>query len=137
MYLSKEEFWAASAQLPAEEVELVDPHGRSVGKIRMRGLTGAELEEYQQSLQVAGGRGGRPGVSYRNAMTRLVAMCAINEDGSPFFDKSEQVRLAQAPSWLLMQLFESAIRLSGMTEQDVKDLAGNFDETQGEPSSSG
>lgn len=135
MYLDKESFWQAAKQLPAEEVTLVDPHGREVGKIRMRGLTAAELEEYQQSLQVSG-KGGRPGVSYRNAMSRLVAMSAVNEDGTPFFSKTDQARLAEAPSWMLMQLFESACRLSGMTENDVKELAGNFDETPGEPSSS-
>lgn len=132
-YLSKDEFWATTLELPAEEVELVDPHGRKKGKIRMRGLSGAELESYQES--VSRGSDGK-GVSFRNATTRLVALCAINEDGSPFFGKGEHLKLADAPSWMIMQLFDSACRLSGMKESDVKELAENFDETDGEPSSS-
>jgi len=133
VYLTKEHFWAASRRLPAEEVSLVDPHGREIGKIRMRGLSADELESYQESI--ARSKDGK-GVSFKRAMSRLVAMCAINEDGSPFFDKHEAAKLGEAPSWMIMQLFQSACRLSGMTESDVKELAENFDETPGEHSSS-
>lgn len=133
-YLSKDEFWGASEKLPAEEVELVDPHGAAVGKIRMRGLSGSELEDYQESLRA---RGGGDRVSLRQAMTRLVAKCAINEDGSPFFDSVRELsRLGRAPSWMLMQLFDSATRLSGTSANAVKEAAGNFDETDDELSSS-
>lgn len=130
-YLSKDDFWSVSRELPAEEVTLVDPHGRAVGKIRMRGLSGAELERYQES--VSRGGGGK-GVSFRDATTRLVALCAINEDGSPFFSKHDYTKLGDAPSWMVMQLFDSACRLSGMKESDVQEMASNFDETPGEPS---
>lgn len=133
-YLSKDDFWAASEKLPAEEVELVDPHGKSVGKLRMRGLSGTELEDYQESLRA---RGGGERVSLRQAMTRLVAKCAINEDGSPFFDSTRELsRLGRAPSWMVMQLFDSATRLSGTTAGAVKEAAGNFDDDLSEPSSS-
>lgn len=131
-YLSKDDFWAASEKLPAEEVELVDPHGKAVGKVRMRGLSGDELEAYQESLRA---RGNGERVSLRGAMTRLVAKCAINEDGSPFFDSvREQSRLGRSPSWMLMQLFDSATRLSGTTANAVKEAAGNFDDDLSEPS---
>lgn len=133
MYLSKDEFWSASERLPAEEVELVDPHGKSVGKLRMRGLSGTELEDYQESLRA---RGGGERVSLRQAMTRLVAKCAINEDGSPFFDSvREMSRLGKSPSWMVMQLFDSATRLSGTSAAAVKEAAGNFDDDLSEPSS--
>ena len=133
-YLSKDAFWSASEKLPAEEVELIDPHGNSVGKLRMRGLSGEELEAYQESLRA---RGGGDRVSLRGAMTRLVAKCAINEDGSPFFDSTREMsRLGRAPSWMVMQLFDSATRLSGTTQDAVKEAAGNFDDDPSEPSSS-
>lgn len=131
-YLSKEEFWAATRALPAEEVTLVDPHGKVVGKIRMRGLSGAELEAYQESVSQGSGKG----VSFKNAMSRLIVLSAINEDGSPFFTKHDHTKISDAPSWMVMQLFQSACRLSGMTESDVKELAENFGETPGEPSPS-
>jgi hypothetical protein len=131
-YLSKDDFWAASEKLPAEEVTLVDPHGKTVGKMRMRGLDGNELEAYQDSLQ-ARKQGER--VSLRGAMTRLVAKCAINEDGSPYFDSVRELsRLGKSPSWMLMQLFDSATRLSGTTPDAVKEAAGNFDDDLSEPS---
>lgn len=133
-FLSKDDFWAASENLPGEEVELVDPHGVSKGKVRMRGLSGTELEDYQEALRRQGG-GER--VSLRNAMTRLVGLTAINEDGSPFFDtKRELSRLGRSPSWMLMQLFDSATRLSGTNATAVKESIENFDDDLSEPSSS-
>lgn len=132
-FLSKDDFWKASEDLPGEEVELVDPHGASKGTIRMRGLSGAELEDYQESLRKQGG-GER--VSLRSAMTRLVILCAINEDGSPFFDKRESSKLGHAPSWMVMQMFDSATRLSGTNASAVKESIENFDDDPSEPSSS-
>lgn len=133
--LKKDELWQITAELPAEEVEIPDANGRVAGKIRMRGLTGAELTMYQESLTIRLNSGQtRPNVKY--AMAKLIVMSAINEDGSPYFERSDTKKLDDAPARILMPLFESAQRLSGLTDETFKEMTEGFDETQSEDSSS-
>ena len=133
--LKKDALWSATANLPAEDVEVFDANGNVIGEIRMRGLTGSELTAYQESLVVTLSSGQRKS-NARHAMAKLIVLSAINEDGSPYFDKSETVKLDEAPARFLMPLFESAQRLCGLTDDDMKQMTENFDETRNEPSSS-
>src|SRR5690606_31180877 len=127
--------WQITADLPAEEVEIFDSAGNVAGKIRMRGLTGTELTQYQESLQVRLSSGQvRPNTRY--AMAKLIALSAINPDGSPYFDKGDIPKLDSAPARILMPLFESAQRLCGLTDDDFKEMTEGFDETETEPSNS-
>ena len=129
--LSKDDLWQAAADLPTEDVSLIDPaKGLTVGKVRMRGLTGRELEQYQQA-QSSG-----KGVSFNNAMTGLVMLSAVNDDGSKMFVPSDRIKLSQAPAWMLMQMFEVAGKLSGVTEGDVKEMVSDFDDAQSSTNSS-
>lgn len=123
--LSKDDLWQAVATLPTEDARLIDPASKKLlGVIRMRGLTGAEAERYQEA-QSSG-----KGVSYKNAITGLVMLSAVNEDGSRMFSPSDRIKLSQSPSWMLMTLFEVAGRLSGITEDDVKEMTADFDDAQ-------
>lgn len=128
--LSKDALWQAAADLPTEDVPLIDPKGTKVGVVRMRGLTGTETERYQQSVH-----SGKQ-MSFKNAVTRLIVMSAVNEDGKLMFDPRDMLKLGQSPSWMLMQLFEVAGRLSGLSEDDVREMTSDFDDAQSEPSSS-
>lgn len=128
--LSRDDLWQVAADLPIEDVPLIDPTGKRVGVIRMRGLNGRELEDYQQA-QSSG-----KGVTYRNAVIGLVTLSAVNEDGSRMFAPSDRIKLSSAPSWMLMTLFEAASRLSGITEDDVKEMTADFDDAQSSTTSS-
>jgi hypothetical protein len=133
--LKKDDLWQITADMPAEEVEIFDAHGRVAGVIRMRGLTGTELTRYQESLTIRLSSGQtKPNTKY--AMAKLIVLSAINEDGSPYFDQSDTAKLDSAPARILMPMFESAQRLCGLTDEVFKEMTEGFDETENEPSSS-
>jgi hypothetical protein len=133
--LKKDDLWQITTSMPAEEVEILDSQGKVAGSIRMRGLTGEELTAYQDSVTVTLSSGQRRG-NTRKAIAKLIARCAINEDGSPYFDASDISKLDQAPARMLMPLFESAQRLCGLTDEDIREMAEDFDEIRSELSNS-
>lgn len=127
--LNKEQLWAVINDFPAELVTLEDSNGNPVGEIKMRGLSAADLTKYQQSLLITLSSGQQK-PNTRHLMTRLIVMCAINDDGSPYFEESDILNLENAPARMIMPLFESAQRLCGLTEDDFKDMVGDFNGTQ-------
>lgn len=131
LLLSKDMLWQAVADLPTEDVRLVDPAGKFLGVVRLRGLTGREMERYQEAQS-----SGKGDVSYKNAVIGLVMLCAVNEDGSKMFAPADRIKLSGSPSWFLMTLFESAGRLSGITENDVKEMTSDFESAQSDSDSS-
>lgn len=125
--LSKDDLWQLAADLPVEDVPLVHPvTKKSMGTVRMRGLTGEELERYQQAVSSGNGKQ----VTFKGAVARLIQLSAINEDGSRYFEPSDRMKISQSPSWMLMQLFETAGKLSGVSEDDVNEMIEDFDDAQ-------
>lgn len=133
--LSKDQFWQTVSDLPTDDAPLYDARGTLVGHIRMRGLTGDELTSYQTSLTVQLSNGGQK-VNARHAMAKLIVLSAINEDNSPYFDKSDVLKLSQMSAKAIMPLFEMAQKLSGLTDDDMRDLTEGFGEAQSESSDS-
>lgn len=129
--LSRDDLWQVMADLPTEDVPLINPAGKRVGVVRMRGLTGREMESYQEAQS-----SGKGDVSYKNAVIGLVILSAINDDNSKLFGKADRIKLSGAPSWMLMTLFHAAGRLSGISENDVKEMVSDFDDAQSSTTSS-
>lgn len=127
--LSKNEIFAADDR-KYEDVE-VSEWG---GSVRLRGLTGSERDRYEASLQKQ--VGGKEVRDLRNFRARLVQLSAINEDGTPLFEQNEVAALANRSSAALSRLFDVACRLSGITDDDVRELEGNSEPAQSGPSTS-
>lgn len=127
--LSKDELWQVTSDLPTELIEIKDAHGNPRGALRMRGLTGAELTEYQKKLTILT-RDGKSRTNMHRAMAKLILACACNEDGSPFFDQSDLIKLDSLPAATLMPLFEAAQKLCGLSDNDVKEMTEDFTETE-------
>ncbi|HEY2042251.1 MAG TPA: hypothetical protein VGH11_06190 [Jatrophihabitans sp.] len=104
------------------------------GTVRLRGLSGSERDAYEASLQKQ--VGGKQVQDLRNFRARLVALSAINEDGSPLFDQNEVAALSGRSGAALSRLFDVACRLSGITDEDVTALEGNSEPAQSGPSTS-
>lgn len=126
--LSKDALWQIVADVPTEMVEISDAYGRKVGHIKMRGLTGAELTEYQNGLTVRT-KDGRTRTNMRRAMAKLVLLSAINDDGSPYFEESDLLKIDSMPAATLMPLFEAAQKLCGLSDDDVKEMKEDFSPT--------
>lgn len=127
--LSKDALWQIVADVPTEMVEISDAYGRKAGHIKMRGLTGAELTEYQNGLTIRT-KDGRTRTNMRRAMAKLVLLCAINEDGSPYFEDTDLLKIDTMPAVTLMPLFEAAQKLCGLTDDDVKEMTEDFTPTE-------
>ncbi|GIH91935.1 hypothetical protein ACFFMN_33985 [Planobispora siamensis] len=133
--ISKDELWQVAADLPWEDVMLRrPPNGDVIGVMRLRGLTGAEVNEWQE--QATEGNGKRRKQS-KHAMALLVVKSTINEDGSQFFDAKDVLKVSQMPSYVLLQLTEVAMTLSGLGDDDeAKELIEGFVEGPSEGSTS-
>lgn len=122
MLLGREQILAAD-DLPVEDV----PVPEWGGEVRLRGLTGAELDEYQASLVVQTSNGQQK-TNLRNATAKLVSRCAVNEDGSPLFEPKDLLKLSSKSAVALQRLANVAQRLNGLTDDDLKELTEDFDD---------
>lgn len=131
--ITKDALWQATADLPWEDVTIRRPDGQTVGTMRMRCLTGEEVNDWQSSSVQQVGKRQR---TSKLATAKLIVMSAITEDGEQFFDPRDTIKVSQMPSYALMQLAEVALRLSGLDEDAVKDAAEDFGDAQSGSSTS-
>lgn len=127
--LGKHDLWQITADLPSELAPIYDATGKMRGHIRMRGLSGAELTEYQQGLTI-NTRDGKTKTNMKRAMAKLIILCACNDDGSPYFEEGDMFKVDAMPSKTLMPLFEMAQKLCGLTDEDVREMTEDFTPTQ-------
>jgi hypothetical protein len=121
---SKDDLWQVTADLPWQDVPIrKPPNGQVVATMRVRGLSGEEVNEWQDASSRQVGKVRRQS---KHAMAQLIVMAAINEDGSQFFEPRETLKVSQMPGYALMQLTEVALKLSGLTDDDAKELIENF-----------
>jgi hypothetical protein len=132
--VSKNEFFEVASALPTDYAPLYDAEGILKGHVRMRGLTGDELTNYQTSMQVT--KNGQTKVNAKHAMAKLIVLSAINEDNSPFFSSGDMLKLSQMSAKATMPMFEIAQTLSGLSDDDMKSLTEGFDEARNENSDS-
>lgn len=109
-------------------------------EVRVQSLTGAEWEEYENSLSQQIRR--RDGtlefrVNRRNRRAKLVAMCVVDEQGQLVFGQKDVVRLSTMNAGALDRIYEVAERLSGKDEQAIEEAEEDFDDAPSGPSISG
>ena len=127
MLLNKEQIKGVS-DLETQDIE-VQEWG---GTVRLKSLTGAERDRFEAS--VVQGQGRNTTVNMQNLRAKLVAQSAIGEDGKPLFTEEDVKWLGEKSAKALNRLFNAAQSLSGLSESDVKELAGNFNAARSEGS---
>jgi hypothetical protein len=95
------------------------------GDVRLRSLTGAERDEYEVGMtrQV----GNTQKVDARNARAKLIALSACDVGGLPLFQAADVIKLGTKSSAALQRLFDAACRLSGFSDEDLKELEEGFE----------
>ncbi|MDF5755824.1 hypothetical protein [Spongiactinospora sp. TRM90649] len=134
--ISKDALWQATADLPWEDVSIrKPPHDEVIGVMRLRGLTGEEVNEWQdRAVHVKG----RTRKQSRHAMAMLIVASAINEDGSQYFEPRETMKVSQMPGYALNQLTDVALKLSGLgDDEDARELVEDFGDDPSDGSTSG
>ena len=129
MLLNKEQIKTVS-DLETQDIEVPEWGGT----VRLKSLTGAERDRFEAS--VVQGQGRNTTVNMQNLRAKLVAQSAIGEDGSPLFTEEDVKWLGEKSAKALNRLFNAAQSLSGLSESDVKELAGNFNAARSESSTS-
>lgn len=119
------------AILAAEDVETVDIDCPEWGKgavVRLRSITGAQRDSYEQSLITQ--RGSDRQINMRNARAKLVVLCAVDAKGERLFTEADLQAVSGKSAKVLDRLWGAARKLCGLTPQDVEDLTEGFDDAQ-------
>ncbi len=94
------------------------------GEVIVKALTGRERDRFEASI--AGERQGkRVKLDLENIRARFVAACVVDEAGQPLFYPSDVALLGEKSAAALQRVFEVGQRLSGLSDDDVEELAGN------------
>lgn len=94
------------------------------GTVRLRSMSGTERDGFEAS--VANGPKGKRNLT--NLRARLVALCAVDENGRRLFSNSQDViMLGNKSVAALQRLFNKANEMNGLTEKDVEELVEDFD----------
>lgn len=95
------------------------------GTVRVRELPGTERDKFEAQFV------GKDGASIRaegleGFRARLASAAIVDGDGKPLFrSAAETKRLGEKSATALQRVVDVAMRLSGLTGQDVEDLTGN------------
>jgi hypothetical protein len=124
------------AILGADDRETVDVEVPEWGgTVRVRALSGKERDAYEVSLA-----GVRPDGTARanlvNVRARLVALTVVDEAGDRMFTDADAAALGDKSAVAMQRVFEAAQKLSGLTDEDVEELAEGFDPAPDEPGTS-
>ncbi len=130
-YLSRDEILAAD-DLRAEDVKVPEWGGM----VRVRELTGTELDAYQASMMSL--RDGETIPEMGNMRAKLVTRAIVGDDGEPMFTELDIGRLGQKSGVALQRVYEVAARLSGLSaaSEDEAMTSLKEDQTGGSSSSS-
>jgi hypothetical protein len=128
-YLSKAAILGAS-DLPTQDVHVPEWGG----DVRVRGLTGTERDAFEATIAQRKGKDVK--MNLQNVRARLVSLSTVDENGERLFSDADVVALGGKSAAALERVFTVAMRLSGLTPDDVKDLTENLDSGQSEDSTS-
>lgn len=115
----------------AEYGEVDVPEWR--GTVRIKSITGAARDAFEASIR--DGKGPNADVNLRNLRARLIVLCAVDENGNRLFTKDDVNRLGAKNARPVDRVFDACKRIVGMSEEDVKTMTEDFDESPDEDSS--
>ncbi len=104
------------------------------GSVFVRGMTGAERDKFESSIIEQRGKDQR--VNMANVRAKLAFMTICDENGNRLFDEKDVQSLSQKSAAALQRVFIVAQRLSGIGEEDIKELAEELEENPFEDSAS-
>ena len=90
------------------------------GVVLLRELKGSERDAFE-----AGSLDKKRNVTMANMRARLVAFSAVDKDGKRLFNQGDVNALGAKSATALNRCFEVACKLSGITDDDVEELAKN------------
>ena len=117
--------------IPIERVDM-RPYGWP-GSVHVCGLSAAGRDAWESSMITIRGKEAKPNLA--NARAKLLQRCLCDEKKNLLFDEHEVEALGCKSGRALDYLYGVAKRLSGIGEEDVKELVKNSEPVQGDSSS--
>lgn len=96
--------------------------------VYVKGLTAAQRDSFEAASIRQQGK--KREVNMVNLRARLLVRTIVDEHGDRIFDDSDERALGDKSASALNRLFDVASRLSGLSDADVDDLAGNSEADQ-------
>jgi hypothetical protein len=106
------------------------------GTVRVRGLSGVERDAYEAGIVQMRGDGSRA-VNLQNLRGRLVSLSCVDENGARIFTDEDAIALGEKSAAALERVFDAARKLSGLSDNDVEELAEGFGDAPSGGSTSG
>ena len=116
--LSRDQILAAKDR-PTETVSVPEWGGEVI----VTGMTGSQRDSLEASVIDRNGR--KVKIDLKDLRAKVVARTMVGEDGKPLFDESDIAELGKKSAAALQRVYEVGQRLSGMSDTDVEELAGN------------
>jgi hypothetical protein len=91
--------------------------------VLVRSLTAAERDEFEEKSLVKKGKTRE--LTLANIRARLVVLTACDEDKSPLFRPNDTIPLSTKNGAAVDRLFSVAQRLSGLSNEDIEEVAKN------------
>lgn len=113
------ELLLAGTTVPEERVAVPQLSGMVI----VRGLTAFQRDEFEASVLIQKGTTRR--VKTQNLRAKLIALTAYGNDGHRLFSENDITKIGAVRADVVELLFDAAMRLSGMTDNDVDELAKN------------
>ncbi|MFE0101152.1 hypothetical protein [Streptomyces sp. NPDC059009] len=101
------------------------------GSVRLRMLTGAERDSFEQSMIDT--RGGKQKTNLANFRARLIARCVVTDTGERMFSPPDIDALGRKSAAALGRLFDACQRMNGFSAADVEELTEGFGDAPSAP----
>lgn len=104
------------------------------GDVYVRGMTGADRDKFESSIVQT--RGKDQTLNMVNIRAKLASMTICDEKGNRIFTEADVKDLSNKSAHALQRIFVVAQKLSGIGDEDVKELAEGLQENPLEDSAS-
>lgn len=109
-----------------------DPEPES-WKLKLKGMTGRQRDLFEASMAPKG-NSRKPNMD--NFRARLVAQCAVDEEGNRLFNSGDLKMLGEKSAKALSRVYDKCQEMNGLSDSDVEELTEDFGDTPSEPSTS-
>lgn len=105
------------------------------GEVWVKGLTGAERDKFESGILQQKGKSQQ--LNLANVRAKLASFSICDEEGKRVFSDEDVQALSQKSAAALQRVFGVAQRLSGLGEEDVKDLVEELKDSPFDGSATG
>ena len=116
-FLTKEQVLSAK---DIEEVTVDVPEWG--GKVKVKALRGIERDRLENFVQ---GRRSNGTINIEGVKVLLISMSMVDDKGERMFTEKDTIALNAKSGRALDRVFTAAQKLSGLSDEDVEEMAGN------------